>query len=80
MMPLVKGKVIEIRDRYKVGRGNSIHDNVSGGEIWVINDEDPEKIDQGFETCAVLSTKLFRQFFTTKIRWLIKIRSNFLTN
>lgn len=39
----------------RVGRGNSIYDNVSGGgEIWVINDEDPEKIHQGFETCAVL--------------------------
>ena len=41
-------------DRYKVGRGRSIHDNVSGGEIWVINDEDPDKIGLGFETCAVL--------------------------
>ena len=38
----------------RVGRGNSIYDNVSGGEIWVINDEDPDKIDQGYETCAVL--------------------------
>lgn len=33
MIPLVKGN----RDRYKVGRGRSIHDNVSGGEMWVIN-------------------------------------------
>ena len=48
MIPLVKG------DRYKVGRGRSIHDNVSGGEMWIIHDEDPEKIHQGFETCAVL--------------------------
>ena len=43
MSQLVKGN----GDRYKVGRGRSIHDNVSGGEIWVINDEDPEKIAQG---------------------------------
>ena len=41
-------------DRYRDGRGNSIHDNVSGGEMWVFNDEDPEKIGQGFETCATL--------------------------
>ena len=45
MMSVVKG------DRYKVGRGRSIHDNVSGGEIWIINDEE---IGQGFETCATL--------------------------
>ena len=38
----------------RVDRGNSIYDNVAGGEIWVINDEDAAKIDQGFETCAVL--------------------------
>jgi hypothetical protein len=41
-------------DRYRNGRGNSIHDNVSGGEMWVINDEDYAKIDQGFETCVTL--------------------------
>lgn len=40
-------------DRYRVGRGGSIHDNVSG-ETWIINDEEPEKIGQGFEICAVL--------------------------
>ena len=34
--------------------GHSIHDNITGGEIWVVNDEDPEKIDQGYETCVVL--------------------------
>ena len=34
MIPLVKGN----RDRYKVGRGRRSHDNVSGGEMWVIND------------------------------------------
>ena len=45
-MSLVKG------DRYKVGRGRSIHDNVTGREMWIINDEDPEK--QGFETCPTL--------------------------
>jgi len=44
MLPLV-------RDRK--GRGHSIHDNVSG-EMWIINDEDPEKIGQGFETCVTL--------------------------
>ena len=22
--------------------------------MWVVNDEDPEKIDQGFETCVTL--------------------------
>ena len=43
-----------VGDRYRVGRGNSIYDNVSGGEIWVINDEDPDKIHQGFETCVTL--------------------------
>ena len=43
-----------IRDRYKVGRGRSINDNITGGERWIINDEDPEKINQGFETCATL--------------------------
>ena len=50
-------KVKDDRDRVgrgRVGRGNSIYDNASGGEIWVINDEDPDKINQGFETCAVL--------------------------
>ena len=54
MIPLVKGN----RDRYRAGRGNSIYDNVNG-EMWLINDEDPAKIGQGFETCAVLikSTK-----------------------
>ena len=47
-MSLVKG------DRYKVGRGRSIHDNVTGGEMWIINDEDPEKIGQGKETYVTL--------------------------
>ena len=36
-------------DRYKNGRGHSIYDNVSGGEMWIVNDEDPAKIGQGFE-------------------------------
>ena len=57
MMPLVKGERDRNRDRngdrYKVGRGRSIHDNVNG-EMWVINDEDPEKIDQGYETLVTL--------------------------
>ncbi len=22
--------------------------------MWIVNDEDPDKIDQGYETCAVL--------------------------
>ena len=26
----------------RVGRGNSIYDNVAGGEMWFINDENPE--------------------------------------
>ena len=30
------------------------------GEMWIINDEDPEKIDQGFETCVTLK-KLLRE-------------------
>ena len=51
MMPVVKG------DRYRDGRGHSIYDNVNG-EMWIVNDEDPEKIDQGFETCAVLESVL----------------------
>ena len=42
-----------IGDRYKNGRGNSIYDNING-EMMIVNDEDPAKIDQGFETCAVL--------------------------
>ena len=27
--------------------------------MWIVNDEDPDKIDQGYETCAILikSTK-----------------------
>ena len=32
-----------VRDR--AGRGHSIYDNVRSGEIWIINDEDPEKIN-----------------------------------
>ena len=39
-----------VRDRK--GRGHSIYDNVVGGEIWIINDEDPEKIGRGKETCV----------------------------
>ena len=38
----------------KEGRGHSIYDNITGGEMWIVNDEDPDKIDQGYETCAVL--------------------------
>ena len=41
-------------DRYRVGRGRSIHDNITGGEMWIIDDEDPQKIGQGFETCVTL--------------------------
>ncbi len=41
-------------DRYRNGRGNSIYDNVSGCEMMIVADEDPEKIGQGYETCAVL--------------------------
>ena len=37
----------------RAGRGHSIYDNVSG-EMMIVNDEDPAKIEQGFETCAVL--------------------------
>lgn len=33
-------------------------------EIWIINDEDPEKIDQGFETCVVLKK-------TSKGKWFV---------
>ena len=34
-------------DRDRVGRGNSIYDNITGGEMWIINDENPEAIGQG---------------------------------
>ena len=47
-MSLVKG----YRDR--VGRGSSIYDNITGGEMWIINDENPEAIGQGKETCVTL--------------------------
>ena len=39
MKQLLMSNQIDIRDRYKVGRGRSIHDNVTGGDMWFINDE-----------------------------------------
>ena len=38
----------------RAGRGHSIYDNVVGGEMMIINDENPEAIVQGKETCVTL--------------------------
>ena len=37
------------------------------GEIWIINDEDPEKIGQGFETCAVLKKSSKGKWFVLEV-------------
>lgn len=42
-------------------------DNVGLGEIWVINDEDPAKINQGFETCVVLKKSSKGKWFVLEV-------------
>ena len=37
------------------------------GEIWIINDEDPAKIDRGFETCAVLKKSSKGKWFVLEV-------------
>ena len=62
MMPVVKG------DRYRAGRGHSIYDNMSG-EMWIMNDEDPANLDQGFETCATFH--IVRRCVRVKLVWSV---------
>ena len=35
--------------------------------MWVINDEDPDKINQGFETCATLRKSSKGGWFVLKL-------------
>ena len=40
---------------------------IEGGEIWIINDEDPVKIDQGFETCVTLKKSSKGKWFVLNV-------------